>query len=114
MNDYELQFLIMVETDIELGLLFSKLIDDLPDSHRESSWSFRWKGNICMILLNEDHDVNELNGEDGYLYYKFRIELSPIKDCTIEEQISMAKYLEKYLSSFAEEVAICADFEELL
>jgi hypothetical protein len=53
--------------------------------------------------------------KEGFLYYPYRIEISPIgekKD--IDHQVCTAKHLKELLESLGGDATICADFEELL
>jgi hypothetical protein len=114
MDDYELQFLVMIEAQMELHSMLRSIKENLSSVSEVSPSSFNWKNNWFQLKLNDDGDHIKSEGADGYLYYKFRLEVSPIENVDVDDQVSIAKELESKILSFAKAVEVCADFEEFL
>jgi hypothetical protein len=67
------------------------------------------------IILNEDHDDNLVDSEDGFLYFKYMIAVYPISEETsIDLQVSLAKKMYQGFKTNGLSAEIVADFEELL
>lgn len=114
---YELQFLVMVDSFHSLEEFVSILKRNLSDSKTFRSRSFDWKGNWIQIEQNEDYNpVAATNPKDGFLFYKFRIEVSPTEDYAhdLQHQIALAKEIEAIIQNRGGKAVVCADFEELL
>jgi hypothetical protein len=117
---YELQFLIMVDTEIEHEELIASLKEKLVGVREEISpakfRTFYWSGNCVQVWLNEDYDESLVSDpEDGFLYYRYKIEVFPTDgDKGVERQVNIAKQLKGVLESLGCTAVICADFEELL
>jgi hypothetical protein len=110
-GSYELQFLIYVNTTLDIEELISSLKGVLT-----STRTFYWSGNWVQVWPNEDYDESLISdSEEGFLYYRYRIEVSPIdNDKSVERQVSIAKHLKSVLESLGCIAVICADFEDLL
>src|SRR5215467_9989380 len=90
---YELQFLIMVNSGLTLEDLVRSLREQLPSARSTRFRSFDWSNNWVQVWRNDDHDESILSdGNEGFLYYPFRIEVSPIeKNTSLEHQVNTAK-----------------------
>lgn len=117
---YELQFLIMVETRIEHEELIASFKEKVGDAGEEISpakfRTFYWSGNCIQVWMNEDYDESLVSDpEDGFLYYRYKIEVFPTDgEKSVERQVNIAKQLKGALESLGCTTVICADFEELL
>ena len=113
---YELQFLIMVNTTLDHEKLIASLKGALADTSEVGWRSFDWSGNWVQVLMNEDYDESLASDpEEGYLYYRYRIEVSPTDgNKSLDRQVNLAKHLKVALESLGCSAVICAAFEELL
>lgn len=113
---YELQFLVMANCDLSLQELAACLKEKLPEAAWVRSQSFDWSNNWIQVWKNDDHDDSMLSDiDEGFLYYPYRIEVSPTGETKdLDHQINLAKHLKNILESLGCDAVICADFEELL
>ncbi len=108
-------FLIMVHCEQELSSLFDAIKRRIVVCESCFAYSFEHNANFFRFLHNEDYNPELVNGEDGYLYYKYEIQITSIRD--IEEvghQVELAKIIKKYLIEMGCIAEICAGFEHLL
>jgi len=78
-ESYELQFLIFVNTTLDLEELVASLKGALGGISEESFRTFDWSGNWVQVWPNEDYDESLVSDpEEGYLCYRYRVEVSPI------------------------------------
>jgi hypothetical protein len=112
----ELQFLVMVDTKLSYDEIISHLKDNLSDVKSISSHSFGWLNNWVQVWKNDDFDsARTLDMDEGFLYYPYRIEVSPTaKEITLEYQLVVARSLQATLELLDARVQICADFEDML
>jgi hypothetical protein len=114
--DYELQFLIMVSCEFDIDQFLNRLKRDWQDVKWVKRSSFDLSDNWIQISENEDYDpALAFNTLDGFLHYRYRIEVSPIKETrSVAEQVNLAKTLKTRFEKMGCLAVICADFEELL
>lgn len=115
----ELQFLVMANCHLDLPDFMKSLGSGLKIELKEEELfrfrSFYYARNWVQVDYNEDYDEELMKtDEDAFLYYKYRIEVSPTEDVTLEEQIHLTKIFTQVISNIGGEVVIGADFEELL
>lgn len=116
MKSYEEQFLIMVDAEESIDGLVSTLQHALEVTSKATPRSFYWKDNWVQLSKNSDYDEALMSSDqDGFLYYPFRIEVSPINDeITTAHQVAIAKLLGQSIAQLGYRFEICADFEDLL
>lgn len=117
MEERELQFLIMIEAGIAIDQLMNELLFLFGGVNRVSNKSFDWGNNWCQLSENKIYQPQKIgNVEDDFLYYKYRLEVSPTKDVSLSEQVDVAKALRDkiLLLTSVDGVEICADFEDYL
>ncbi|HEU4324775.1 MAG TPA: hypothetical protein VFS21_16645 [Roseiflexaceae bacterium] len=112
----ELQFLLMVDTKRSNDEIIFHLKEQLSDVTSVRSRSFDWLNNWVQVWENDDFDPEKaLDSEEGFLYYPFRIEVSPVaEEVTLEHQLVVARSLRASLEMLNAKVQICADFEDML
>ncbi len=113
--NYELQFLVMVNSEIGIDELLNKMSgwnDLIKLTHRSfDSDSKNW----IQVSENEDYGLGGIQDEDGFLFYKYKIEVSPLNDQVgIDDQVEYAKKIHQNFIDEGFLAEICADFEELL
>ncbi len=113
---YESQFILMVNCNFKLDKLVNLIKKEWKDIRWIKSYSFDMKGNWIQISANEDYDISCIKDKkDGYLYYKYRLEVSPLGDIkNIDNQVTLAMTLKSRFTAIGCVTEICADFEELL
>ncbi len=111
--DYERQFLVMVDAAISLNELLNRMAR-LDGFVRRTRRSFDWQRNWIQVAQNEDHDAVRTREEDGFLFFKFRVEVSPLGDVSVEDQVACARRLHQSYRAEGYDAEICADFEALL
>ena len=114
--NYETQFLIMVNCNFDLGEFLNRLKEEWQDVKWVKRSSFDIANNWIQISKNDDYDPSRvLDPEDGFLHYRYRLEVSPItENPSVIEQIKLARMLKTRLEDIGCLAIICADFEELL
>lgn len=111
----ERQFLVMVEMPGTAIGLSEKLVRSLEGAVSVRPRSFDWMGNWIQIADNDDYDPAQVDEpRDGFLFYRFRLEVSPMKSVDVEHQVRVAVALSDALRALGAKTAVCADFEEKL
>lgn len=111
----ELQFLVMANCELELEDFIQKLKLKLGKTQHFSLKSFNYENNWVQIRINEDFDEQlSKTDKDAFLYYKYRIEVSPIEEVTLNEQIKIARQFIKVIEDLGGDVEICSTFEDKL
>jgi len=112
----ELQFLIMVNSKLDLDQFIACIKDNWPHIHWVGSRSFDVANNWVQISENEEFDPSlASNPEKGFLHYRYRLEVSPVEGTpSLDNQIELARSLKAGLEKLGFEAVVCADFEDLL
>lgn len=91
-----LQFLLMVDANNDCETLSKIILDNFSDAIAHKSNSCYLRKNFIEIWENEDADSTlSQDNEKGYLHYKCRVEVTPLKEGVREaEQIQLVKDLQ--------------------
>ena len=66
-----------------------------------------------QVWENDDYDPERIDEpEEGYLFYRFRIEVSPFEKVEDSHQIGLARLVVEILESLNAQPVVCADFED--
>jgi hypothetical protein len=106
----------MINTKLSCDEIISHLKEGLSDIKSISFHSFEWLNNWIQVWRNDDFDsARTLDTDEGFLYYPYRIEVSPTaKEITLEHQLVVARSLRATLELLDARVQVCADFEDML
>jgi len=75
----------------------------------------REHGNFADMVANEDFDRTKCgDAVDGYLYYPWMLQCSPVRTRPEEDQIRLARWLRDILVSLGCVVVVAANFEDRL
>jgi hypothetical protein len=109
---HEAQFLVMVNGEVSLSDIMRVLESDLPGIKRtKHKMVYEWSRNIIDVEENKDYDQNMINSEDGYLYYRYRINVFPIDDDqSIEHQVNIARDIRGLFASLSCITEVIATF----
>jgi hypothetical protein len=112
----ELLFLVMVNSERELDEVVASLLALLPGAIRRTPRSLDWEGNWIQVSASDSYDEdNSQDGDEGFLYYRYRVEVSPRSDgATVAGQVSIARRLLEFFRGLGVQAVVCAEFEELL
>jgi hypothetical protein len=108
-----LQFIIMVDGDVGEAELLQSVLSRFPDATRLKAHSCDVAGNWLEIWHNDDADPGLARSEDdGYLYYRWRVEVTPMSDALNEDhQVELARGLLAAFTSAGGRPVILANFE---
>ena len=111
-----LQILLMVEADLDRPAVLASVMTYFTDAVPRKENSCLLRGNLLEIWPNEDADpVQSRSGEDPYLYYRWRVEVTPMEDSLDEvHQIALARELRSALETTGALVEVLAAFEDRL
>jgi hypothetical protein len=113
--NYELQFLIMAEGNLSDAKVRELIVSNIPGTKQVSFRPIEWDSNQIDVLQNENYDCEKARKEsDNFLHFKFRIEVFPIEDVSINHQVYAARHLAEHLKLLGLHTVIVADFEDLL
>lgn len=113
--DYELPFIVMVDSPGDAESLVAFLHAQFSDARPTTQYSLEYHDEWIEVRPNDmADDVLRANPDDGYQYYPFRVEVSPIRTVDISEQVQFAKRLDTLLNMRPYRAVVVADFEELL
>jgi hypothetical protein len=86
------------------------------DAFRQKDNSCDVDGNWLEVWPNDDTDARlASDAEDGYLYFRWRVEVTPI-DAHLDEnhQVKLARNLKSQFENMGAAAVICANFEDRL
>jgi hypothetical protein len=108
-----LQFIIMVDGDVGEADLLQSVLGRFPDAVRSKAHSCDVGGNWLEIWHNDDADADlARDDEDGYLYYRWRVELTPMSDGLDEDhQVRLARGLLATFEAVGGRPVVLANFE---
>ena len=111
-----LQFLVMVETEKNRQDVLNILLNQFMEATQMKSNSCDLKGNWIEIWENQDADpILSKNEEEGFLYYRWRVEVTPLKNGVEEaKQVQLARDLDLCFKSAGFRAVVCANFEDKL
>ena len=114
--EYELQFRLMLNTDLSRKDIIMILKETYNELVHDQENSCTFMGNRLELVNNEDYDSTMINDpEDGYLYFRYLIGVYPINDNVIlDDQVNLSKSLCECFNKRNIKTEIVADFEELL
>ncbi|MCO6008397.1 hypothetical protein NE236_25805 [Actinoallomurus purpureus] len=109
-----MQFIVMVDGDADEVALLRCVLKNLPDAVRLKAHSCDVRGNWLEIWQNEDADPNLAeNDDDGYLYYRWRVELTPMGGTVDEDhQVELARALIGAFERADGRAVVLANFED--
>ena len=107
----ERQFLVMLDGAADIDAVSSIVQSNVPGAKRRSHRSLLVPDGLVQIWLNDDWDARRSNERDGFLFWRFRLEVSPGKELTDEELIGFAGELLLLFRSCGLKATVCAEFE---
>lgn len=113
---FELQFLVMIDTEMPLDKLIEEIRARLLGARPVRPRSFDWRNNWIQIWENDDYEPPLTRPEpDQFLYFRYRMEVSPTSEnAELQQQMDIARELKRIIEDIGATAVICADFEELL
>ncbi|MGC4768011.1 hypothetical protein ACLQ25_03375 [Micromonospora sp. DT44] len=108
-----LQFLIMVDGPPTAAELLDLIRARVPDAKPYRRDSVDVRGNLLEINTNEGADPRPATDEDGYLHFRWRVEVTPM-DRSVDEaqQIALARELLRAIEGQQVRATVCAAFED--
>lgn len=114
-DSYILDFKIMVNCEFKRIQLLKLIKKRIAGYKTVFEYSFEYRDNLFRFRFNEDYDPCKVDEEDGYLYYRYEIEVVSLKDNeNIKNQLDLARKFKEHFIEIGCSAEICADFEELL
>jgi hypothetical protein len=108
-----LQFLVMVDSRLDDSGLLALVMEQFPDAVRRKRHSCDVHGNWLEIWENESADAALIGGEDGFLHYAWRVEVTPLTDDLDEDhQVKLARDLRTCFERAGARAVVCANFED--
>ncbi len=107
-----LEFLVMVDGDVERSELVAAIRDRFPDALPRKENSVDLRDNWLEVWENESADADLTSGSDGYLYYPWRVEVTPTGTVNEERQIQLARELVAAFAALGTKPVVCANFED--
>jgi hypothetical protein len=106
----------MVDADIDRPAVLALVLAHFPVARRQKDHACLLRGNLLEIWPNEDADpARSRSDEDPYLFYRWRVEVSPMDDRVDEDhQVQLARDLRSALQSTGAHVEVLAAFENRL
>jgi hypothetical protein len=112
---YELAFVVMIDADAPLPVLTRQLHQAFAAAKGKPGNALDPTGNQVELRRNDHHDpVLAAAPDNGYLFFPYRLEVSPTDTVSLEHQVGFASALRTAFESLGYRAVICADFEELL
>jgi hypothetical protein len=108
----ELQFIIAIDTDFDT--IFSTLQEIYKFNYTKKHEFVIGKNNV-EIEENEDFNPDLVDTDDGYLYYRYNVNVYPIaEDISLLEQIDLSKQMRESFIKKGIKADILAAFEDML
>lgn len=116
MSEEILEFIVMVNGGDTKSEVIRAVTERIPDASGAGEDACEVRGNQIEVWHNEDADQSRAaddEDEEGYLYFRWRLEVAPVSDETgAEEQVGLAGEL---LGAFRERewaAVLAATFED--
>jgi hypothetical protein len=111
---YTLQFLLMVDADLDRAGLLAVVRGRFPDAVPGKENSCDVHGNWLEIWPNEGADpALATTDEDAYLYYRWRVELTPLDGEGDEDhQVALARELLAAFTAAGARAEVLSSFED--
>jgi hypothetical protein len=107
-----LQFLIMVDSALGRAQLLDLVLNRFPDAVAVRDNSCDLRANWVEVWANEEADPALAAGIDGYRWYAWRVEGTPMHGrVTEEEQVALARKLREVFIDAGGRANVCAGFE---
>lgn len=109
----DLSFILMVDGTIDQDSLIDLVASAVPRAQKIKRRSLDAVDNWLEIKKNEDFGAQPADGPDGFLYFRFRLEVTP-KSRRLDEQhqVRFASSLQSVLESNGLRVELCASFSD--
>ena len=112
--DFQPQFALMVNGALD----FNALLDVLRQTWADREWltrtTFVRDRNFVRVRPNEDAEPADSGASDP-LDYPYEIQVTPSAESVgVEDQVALAQQMRSELETLGLQVAVVADFEELL
>ncbi|WP_328470035.1 hypothetical protein OHA21_03460 [Actinoplanes sp. NBC_00393] len=109
------QFLLMVDSATERSRLVDELLAGFPEMDRRKENSGHIRGNWLEVWPNDDADEKQASDpENGYLHFRWRIELTPLTAVEEDHQVQLARDLLRHFQAAGSRAEVCANFEDRL
>ncbi|MFI4850846.1 MAG: hypothetical protein ACIAZJ_17170 [Gimesia chilikensis] len=113
--DSALQFIIMLNTDLTISSIIKQMSAGLREARGRKVNSIDFEGNWIEIYQNDDYDESQTETEDGFLFYCYRLEATPLsKEITLSRQINTTRTICQNLQQLNVDIFLCANFEDQL
>ncbi|MGK5550475.1 hypothetical protein ACSNOI_02575 [Actinomadura kijaniata] len=110
-----LQFLVMLDGPTDERRILDAVRQAFPDATPVKANSCDLRGNWLEAWTNEDHDPDLAanDDEDAFLYFRWRVEVTPMADgITEDDQVTLAKGLVACFTSNGWTPIVAAAFED--
>ena len=114
MPELTLQFIAMIEGPSSASAVVASLKATFPDAKEVKVHSFDLRQNWIEIWANRDADPGKASDDDGYMFYGFELQATPMMSVNEEHQIQLARDLVAALEGEGWKVVVCANFEDKL
>jgi hypothetical protein len=114
MPELTLQFVAMIEGPSNAPEVVASLKAAFPEAKAIKVHSFDLRENWIEIWANRDADSGKASDEDGYMFYGYELQATPMMSVNEDHQIQLARDLVAAFEGEGWEVVVCANFEDKL
>ncbi len=112
MSNLTLQFLVMVDGPANPQELIKCLENAFFDARPLKVNSCNLRDNWIEVWKNKDADNAKINDPNGYMFYRFEVQATPLADVQEQHQIVLARDVLAALQSRGWKAVVCANFED--
>lgn len=113
--EYTLQFLLMIDGPTDRAEIVDRILGRCAGVLPVKPNALNLQSNLIEVWANADADMTRSSDPlEGYMYYAYRVECTPIENVTEDTQIELAKNLISTLTAGSWKVVPCANFEDKL
>lgn len=114
MPELTLQFVAMIEGPSSVPAVVASIRAAFPEAKAVKVHSFDLRENWIEIWANREADPGKASDDDGYMFYGFELQATPMMSVNEDHQIQLARDLLAALESEGWKVVVCANFEDRL
>ena len=107
--DETLEFLVMVD---DADGLPEAILRHFPEAVRRKENSCDLRGNWIEVWPNDDADRDLVGGDEGYLYYAWEVQATPVVDVDEDHQVRLARELVSCFRALGGTAVVAANFED--
>jgi len=109
-QDSDFRFAVAINSDLEKAKIVSVIKKLFPSFINISPVALREHINMLVLSESDLFDPDKINGDEGWIYYKYELSVFPMKETTLKCQRALAaELIKKFKNIGFQAELICED-----